>query len=285
MRPRRAGGSAAGGPGSTGGPGSLWTLDANKKLARLPVRVAPERRPAHAGERRGTRGRNASDHRQRVARDRVTSRTVSQPARAGGRRRTPGWRLMSVARRSTEPARHRRRRSDQGLPDGRERGVRAARHRPPGISERADGGDGLVGVRQVDAHEHPRLPRRADRRTVHARRRAGRRLVQERVGRFEKSEARIRLPGIQSPRADLGGRERRAAAPLRPRGPLEGHQGGGRRSADARRPRRAAGPPAERIEWRTTAARGDRACTRDPAHAVARRRADGESRQPNDHRA
>jgi HlyD family secretion protein len=40
VRPRRAGGSAAGGPGSTGGPGGLWTLDANQKLARLPVRVA-----------------------------------------------------------------------------------------------------------------------------------------------------------------------------------------------------------------------------------------------------
>ncbi len=43
VRPRRGGGSAAGGPGSTsgsGGPGGLWTLDANQKLARLPVRVA-----------------------------------------------------------------------------------------------------------------------------------------------------------------------------------------------------------------------------------------------------
>ena len=37
VRPRRAGGSAAGSPGGAGG---LWTLDANNKLARLPVSVA-----------------------------------------------------------------------------------------------------------------------------------------------------------------------------------------------------------------------------------------------------
>jgi len=40
VRPRRAGGSQAGGAGVAGGLGGLWTLDSNQKLARLPVRVA-----------------------------------------------------------------------------------------------------------------------------------------------------------------------------------------------------------------------------------------------------
>ena len=46
--------------------------------------------------------------------------------------------------------------------DGHGRGARAARHRPADRRGRIRGRHGAERVRQIDVHEHPRLPRHAD---------------------------------------------------------------------------------------------------------------------------
>ncbi len=66
-------------------------------------------------------------------------------------------------------AHHRRPRRHQGLPPGRRRGARAARRQPHGAAGRVRRHHGRVGLGQVDAHAHPRLPRPADQRAVPAR--------------------------------------------------------------------------------------------------------------------
>ena len=71
--------------------------------------------------------------------------------------------------------RHSPRVDRQDLRRRAQRGARAARRRPHGRAGRDDRDHGRVGLGQVDAHEHPRLPRRADGGQLRARRRARRR--------------------------------------------------------------------------------------------------------------
>ena len=67
---------------------------------------------------------------------------------------------------------HRARGRHEGLPDGRRRGPRARGVSLAVEERRVRRGHGLVGLGQVDADEHPRLPRSADERALPARRAA-----------------------------------------------------------------------------------------------------------------
>ena len=89
----------------------------------------------------------------------------------------------------------------QDLQDGRQRGPRAARRGPHRRPRRDDRDHGRLGLGQVDAHEHARLPRHADVRLLLARRHAGRWTQPEPARRPAEPEARVRLPGIQPARA------------------------------------------------------------------------------------
>ena len=60
--------------------------------------------------------------------------------------------------------RHRSSRPRQDLPAGRRRGARAARRQPHDRARRVRRDHGRVGLGQVDADEHPRLPRPPDQR-------------------------------------------------------------------------------------------------------------------------
>ena len=86
--------------------------------------------------------------------------------------------------------------------------------RPDDRARRVRRGDGRVGLGQIDADEHARMPGPADQRPLHPRGR-GRRAT-ERVGAGDDPQPanRIRLSELQPALADLGARERRAAAVL-----------------------------------------------------------------------
>ncbi len=106
-----------------------------------------------------------------------------------------------------------------------------------GVDLRVEHGDyvaimGAVGIRQVDADEHHRLPRRRHRGPLPARR--DRRTTPRRTPALPgpQPEDRLRLPELQPDRADYCAAERRAAAGLCRR-PLH--------RADASAPRRALG--------------------------------------------
>ena len=75
---------------------------------------------------------------------------------------------------------------DEGYPQGLSYGPRWRSRRCAASTstigcQRVRGRGGALGLRQVDAHEHPRLPRHADRRRVRAGRRRGRRLDRNRL--------------------------------------------------------------------------------------------------------
>ena len=105
-----------------------------------------------------------------------------RPGRARGRRRARRSRRTTRTTerspgRCTERATctdHRNPRPDQGLRQQRQRGARPARHRPRRRARRVRGPDRPLGLGQEHADGDPRLPRRAHRRQLRARRRAGR---------------------------------------------------------------------------------------------------------------
>ena len=234
-----------------------------------------------------SRGRNVTEGMKVI--DGIVSATQAP------RRRRPqpdGWRLQqqggrgrpaagSEERDGHERGRHPDRQDHQDVRDGHERGARPAGGRPEGDARGARGHHGRVGLRQVDAHEHARVPRHADVGVVHARRRAGRRARQERARGDPQPEARLRLPGIQPAGADERRRERRAADALRPQRPEAGHPRPRRGGARARRARRPARAPAERAVGRAAAAGRHRPGPRDRAGARPGRRADRQPRLPD----
>ena len=85
-------------------------------------------------------------------------------------------------------------------------------------ARRVRGGDGLVGLGQVDADEHRRLPRPPDARRLSPRRARGlARWTARELARHPQPDARLRVPELQPAGAHQRARERRAAAGLRRR--------------------------------------------------------------------
>ena len=162
---------------------------------------------------------------------------------------------------------------------GRDRRARPARRLGRGRERRADRRHGPVGLRQVDAHAHPRRPRQA-----HRRRRLHRRHGDRRAQRHAADEAaarahRLHLPVLQ-PAADADGEgehrppaldRRRQARPRVDRG-----------ADDRGRPHRPPLAPPLRALRRTAAARRDRPSARLEADGDVRRRADGQPRLPHE---
>ena len=141
-----------------------------------------------------------------------------------------------------------------------------------------------VGIGQVDVHAHPRLPRSPDERPVPARTAAtSRTLLGRRAVGDSQPTDRVRVPGLQPAGADLGGRERRAAAALHAHGRVSRRRSAG--AARWRRSRRSA--CTDRAEHHPNQLSGGqqqrvaiaRALVNDPVDA-ARRRADRQPRQP-----
>ncbi len=90
----------------------------------------------------------------------------TMPGSAGRRRAAP---VLDHGRAST----HSHRGRPQDLRDGHRRGRGLARRLARHSRRRVRRGHGLVGLGEVDAHEHPRLPRSAHARQLHARRARG----------------------------------------------------------------------------------------------------------------
>ena len=168
---------------------------------------------------------------------------------------------------------HRNPRPHQGLRHQRRRGPRAARDRPDGRARRVRRADRTVGLRQVDAHGDPRLPRHADgraptRSTASASRgsraASSRRSATRRSGSSSSSTTCCRRPrslrNVELPMlyAGVSRKERRAARPRAARagrhpGEGEGPAGGAlRRPAPARRDRARARQPARRCSSPTS---------------------------------
>ena len=123
-----------------------------------------------------------------------------------------------------------------------------------------------VGLGQVDADAHPRLPRSADVRAVHPRRPGRVADVEGPARRGPQQEDRLRLSGLQPAVAHDGARQRRAAAALRRRQDEDGRAApAGDGGADGGRPGRARRSSSESAVRRPAAARGDRARARSPS--------------------
>ena len=154
-----------------------------------------------------------------------------------------------------------RRRLGQELPLRRGRAARARRREPRCRRGRVRRDHGLVRVGQVDADEHPGLPRSADARPLRARR--PRRLATSTRGELAEvrnQHARLRVPELQPAAAHERARERRAAARLRRRA-ARGAQAARARGARARRARRSAA---------TTTRRSSRAASSNASRSRAR---------------
>ena len=167
-----------------------------------------------------------------------------------------------VRTRRSAPVRRRR--------DGGRRAERRLARHPEGA---AHGGHGTVGLRQVDAHAHPRRSRPAD-----LRQRVDRRHRHHRDGRPAAHAPapqphRLHLPVLQ-PLADADRRGERDAS-ARPRR-REDRQGVDRRGRRQGRPGRPPPSPALGAVGRAAAARRHRAGARQPADGAVRRRADGQ---------
>ena len=115
-------------------------------------------------------------------------------------------------------------------------GPRAARREPRRRARRVRGGHRTVGLRQVDAHAHPRLPRSADERAVLPRRQGRLADVEGRARGRPQPEDRLRVPGLQPAVAHDGARQRRAAAALQRRREDEDGRAAPARDGGARRP-------------------------------------------------
>ena len=162
--------------------------------------------------------------------------------------------------------------------------TRAARRDPRHRAGRVRGGDGPVGLGQVHAHEHPRLPRPRRPRGQYLldgqRRRAASTATS--CADIRNAQDRLRLPGLQ-PARRAPPRSRtwscRCSTPAWPT--RERRRARARRALERGGPGRAARPPPEPALRRPAAARGHRARARQRPAAAPRRRAD---RQPR-HRA
>ena len=110
-----------------------------------------------------------------------------------------------------ERARHRPRgrRQDLHLRHHRVRGAQG--RRPADRAGRVRGRHGSVGLGQVDADEHPRLPRHAHPGLVPPGRRGRRRAGRDRPGRHPQPPHRLRLPAVQPAAVAVGAAQRRAA--------------------------------------------------------------------------
>ena len=110
--------------------------------------------------------------------------------------------------------------------------------------------------------------------------------VEGRARRRPQQEDWVRVPGFQPAVADLGARQRRAAAALRTTDAEDGRapqaRAGGARGRRAREPRRS---PPESAVGRPAAARRDRARADQQAVDSAGRRADREPRHQDQHRS
>ena len=104
---------------------------------------------------------------------------------------------------------------DQDLRRGRDRGARPARGHPDRRARRLRGHHGLVRLRQVDADEHPRLPRRPDLRPVPARRRRRQPAQRPAAGAGPQPADRVRVPVVQPDPADHRAGQRGASAGVR----------------------------------------------------------------------
>src|SRR5436305_6681489 len=122
------------------------------------------------------------------------------------------------------------------------------------------------------------MPRHAHLGLVSHRRRSRRRHGPQRPRGAAQREDRLRLSGVQSSAAHQRIGERRAADAVRPQRQKARHAGAGHGRAAARRTRRAARSPAERVVRRSAAARGNRPRAGDRAGHHPRGRADRKSR-------
>ena len=122
---------------------------------------------------------------------------------------------------------------DQGVRPGRCLDAGPARDRPRHRRGRVRGDHGAERIGQIDLHEHPRLPRHADRRELSFQGRRGRQPDPQPARPAAPPLSGVRLSGVQPPEphlgagkrgaaADLPRRLRRRAARARPRGPGDG---------------------------------------------------------------
>jgi HlyD family secretion protein len=172
------------------------------------------------------------------------------------------------------------RRPRQDLRARQHRGARASWRVAQHQAERVRRDHGAVGLRQVDADEHDRLPRHADVRVLPARRAARQPDVRGRARGHTQPPDRLRLPDFQPAAPCDRAAERRVAAGV-PR-PAASRAPPPRRGGDcARRPRRARPPQAERAVGRSAPACGH--CARPGGRALDHPggRAHRQPRQPH----
>ena len=171
------------------------------------------------------------------------------------------------------------RRRQQGLPQRRRRDPGPRLRLAGDPRRRVRGHHGPVGVGQVDADEHHRLPRPAEPRQLPGRRARRGEPVGRRAGGAAPRHLRLRVPALQSAGHGDGGRERRDPRDLcrpllaRPHGARAG-------AAAASRPRRPRRSSPRRAVGRAAAARVDRARADERCQGHSRRRADRRARQP-----
>src|SRR3569832_2206860 len=182
-------------------------------------------------------------------------------------------------------AAHRAQRRDQGLRDRCAASPSAQGHLAHNRSRRIRGAHGTFGVGQVDLAQHPRLSRRAERRSLPARSPRDRESFGCRVGADTLPLFRFRVSIVLSGRALHDCRHRRIAHGLsRPRAARA--PAARTRPARARRPRRIHRPPADGTDGRHAAASGHRTCAGEFPEDIVRRRTHGHPRhqdRPGDH--
>ncbi|CAA9376595.1 MAG: ABC-type antimicrobial peptide transport system, ATPase component, partial [uncultured Phycisphaerae bacterium] len=169
---------------------------------------------------------------------------------------------------------------NEGLPQaGHGRGgARPAADQPRVPRGRVHGHHGGQRVGQEHADEHHRLPRQADQRAVHPRRRGRRVFARRRAERDPQRADRVHLPTVQPDPAADGAREPRGADVL-PRRPAEGAAAAGDGAGRAGRHAGAVRPPPDATLRRPAAAGVHRPRADQRPADPAGRRADRRARQ------